>query len=60
MCSETEPRGEADLDALTIGFNDPLLEQHIRMLDIFWCFKRNGRNDGLDRKIDKLDTTDLA
>lgn len=60
MRLEAELRGGADLDALTIGFNDPLLEQYIRMLDIFWCFKRKGRHDGLDRKIGKLAATDLA
>ena len=60
MRLEAQLRGGADLDALTIGFNDPLLEQYIRMIDIFWCFKRNGRHDGLNRKIDKLAATDLA
>lgn len=60
MRLETELRNGADLEELSIGFNDPLLEQYIRMIDIFWNFKRHSPRDVLDRKIAVLGGSDLG
>lgn len=60
MRLEAALRGGADIDTLVINFTDPLLEQYIRMIDIFWCFKRSGTSEVLNNKIGQLAGTDLA
>lgn len=60
MGLEQQLRSGANLRDLTIPFTDALLQQYIRMIDIYWAFKRGMQPSDLADRIGGLGNTDLA
>lgn len=57
---ERQIRDGADLDDLPMHVDDPLLQQYIQMIDLYWTFKRGADDERLRRKVASLGNTDLA
>lgn len=56
---ESIRHGEA-ISSAAVRFTDPLLDQFIQMIDIYWTYKRGNECEALDVKIAKLGKTDYA
>lgn len=60
MHLEEQLRAGANLEDLTIPFDDPMLKGYIRALDVFWAFKRGAMPADLEPRLSSLGDTDLA
>lgn len=57
---EERLRTGTSLDDLTIPFDDPMLTEYLRAIDLFWAFKRGATAAELEGRLDQLGDSDVG
>lgn len=60
MDLEESVRAGTDLDALAVPFDDPLLTEYLRAIDVYWSFRRQVPPAALEERLGLLGDSDVG